>query len=55
MGEIRNRKKKFDTVLNVKLSRYQLEYIKKRAKEENISVSKWIRNLIFESSRWTKI
>ena len=52
MGEMRNRKKFYDAELKVKLPKYQLEYVKKRAKEEHMTVSEWIRNLLLETSRW---
>ena len=52
MGEKRNRKKLYDARLDVKIPKYQLEYVKKRAKEDHMSVSEWIRNLLYESSRW---
>lgn len=52
MGEKRNKPKFFDAELKVKLPKYQLEYVKKRAKEEDMTVSEWVRNLLYETSRW---
>jgi len=52
LGEKRNRKKFYDAKLEVKLPKYLLEYVKKRAKEEHISASQWVRNLLHESSKW---
>lgn len=53
MVEKRKRPKFNDARLNIKLPKSQLEYIKKRAKNKNMTVSQWIRYVISETSRWT--
>ena len=55
MGELRNKKKYYDAEMKVKLPKYLYEYVKKRAKEKNITVSEWVRDLLFETSKWDQI
>lgn len=53
MGEKRKRPKFNNAELHIKLPESQLEYIKKRAKKKNMTVSQWVRYVISEASRWT--
>lgn len=52
MGEIRNKKKFYTKKFEVKLTEGEYGYIKKRAKEEKITMSELVRRIIIESSRW---
>ena len=52
MVEKRKKKKFYDARLDVKLPKYMLEYVQKRAKEEHMTVSEWVRKLLLETSRW---
>lgn len=52
MGEIRNRKKFYTKKVEVNLTEGEYIYVKKRAKDEKISMSELIRRVLIESSRW---